>query len=113
MPNKSIYAIGITKDWVEIREAEKPPKLRTTEFNKLVHKDVLVRGRYEIDFYEPSHWTKVPKMLKFTSSVYTGGKLVATVKSRRFAVLTKIRVHTGGMIKLTPEMTAAVMGDKR
>lgn len=111
--SKGMYAIGVTKDWVEIRQADTPPKLHTTEFNKLVSHNRYVPARITDHQYIEGHYTPVKKMVKFTSSVYMGGKLMATVKSRRFAALTKVRVYVGGMLKLTPEMTAVVMGDKR
>lgn len=106
---KHIYAIGVSKQWIELREAEKPPKLHKTEFNKLISKNRYVCSHFRDHEYIEGRFIPVKKMLKFTSLVYTGGKLLQTMKSRKFADLTRIQLRNGGMIQLTPEMKAAVL----
>jgi len=100
---KHIYAIGINKDWIELREAKESPRLHKSEFNRLMKRQVWVINRTAWPDYSPGHYVIKPYMKKFTSLTYTGGKVVKTMKSRRFAQLMNISIRPGGIVQLLPD----------
>lgn len=48
--------------------------------------------------------TLAKKVFKMSSTIYVGGKVLATLKSRRFSALTKLTVHAGGICELSPDL---------
>ena len=90
---KSIYAIGF-RDWIELREATKPPREYRTSFVR------NVKQRYGFFPLE-----KVP--FKFTVVTHMGGKVICTLKRATFNKrVPGLVVHTGEM-KLVPSRAAS------
>ena len=104
----SIYAIGM-KGWVELREAATPPKEHTTKatvVNKT--KDYWSGGRYGESW---NRYDILNRKISIVTTVYSGGRVIKSVKARWFANRTKIHIRNGGILELNPELQAKVLGE--
>jgi hypothetical protein len=112
---KRMFAIGLSRGWIELREAEKPPRATTTEVMKPVRE--RVKNRYDIVTGPDGmnrvvwHYKTLKRVMKLVTTTHTGGKPIGTIRSRQFSNLLKVSVRTGGMLELTPEMFE-LLGEK-
>jgi hypothetical protein len=91
------YALG-TKGWVEIRSARKAPTLETS-------KAVIPYTRRVLDYtsyYNTGRMTtkEMPLKLKMDESIFKGGRVVASIRSREFASVTKVAIRKNGILEL-------------
>lgn len=98
-----VFAIGL-KGWVELMTSPHPPLPRTTSLKKSY---TIVMPDFKDMHYYYNHryryrMKKVRKTAVMTTTIYTGGVVMASIKSRRFTSLTKLTVHAGGMCELPP-----------
>lgn len=102
---KRLYAVPAAKGWIEIRSSAKPPKVKETEVVIPSTKREYVYGFYNnAGTYTPSRYVSKPCKMKLRTTVYEGGRVMATMKARRFSDLTKLQVKMGGWLELTPEL---------
>lgn len=108
MKQRRVYALGM-KGWVELREADVAPKLHASEINQPAVKQKVYKQGYwtngpnGLDEYTPARFIYVSKRMKIKNIIFTGGKPLNSLKTRRFAALTKISIRAGGIVELSPE----------
>lgn len=104
VPGQRIFAIGLN-GWVELQTSSSPPKAKTSTVKR--SQKVKVFDYAARDFYWDHGYYRsklVRKTLTMKAVIYTGGKVLTTLKARRFAALTKISLHNGGMFELSPDL---------
>lgn len=98
---RKLYAVGFS-GWVEIREAETPPKAHTSKFEK----PILVQV--------PDEYGKMKakkQVLKIALTTYDGGRVLRTLKVERFAALTGKYVEKNQMIALNLQDAKRLEGE--
>lgn len=102
-----LWAVGM-KGWVEIRSAPSPPRKKVSEtIKKIQYRDTrpVFYPRAQDGWGEYRSSNKlVRRDLKLTVTTFSGGRVCATLKADTFARHTKVRVGSGGLIELTPDM---------
>ena len=100
-----MFAIGF-KGHVEIRVHTSAPRHTTSKTQVTGKKEVVDRNSY--DWYNGYRRRIVPTKITIVQHTHTGGKVLGTLKSERFARLTNVSVRNGGMVELLPEQAEAV-----
>lgn len=107
MTGKRVFVIGLSKNWVEIRAHHKPPRKMVSEAEKSYkYKQRFHQygyfdrnGRYYPSRDNETHSGK----LKISCTNYMGGKVLTTMKTRKFRSLTGVTISNGAMIELTQD----------
>jgi len=103
MMPKRYFAVRVG-NWVDIREALKPPKEITSETI------IKIKHRY-YDYWNNRYYIRTePKQLKQT--IYKGGKTLATIKTRNFATKTQFTVGKGKMVELIPAVALDLIQER-
>lgn len=97
------FAIGL-KGWVQIRKAMKPPVLVETSATKVVKGarktwDTTLRSGWG-DYAEKPY----KKRFVIKTAIYNGGKVIATLQTRKFSNLFKASIREHALIELPKEM---------
>ena len=96
------YAISFG-EWIELRQAVKPPKEVVTEVNRGTITEKVITGELYLTkagyhTYRMKNVT-VPVVLKVTA--HEGGRVICTIRDNRFFSLTRLDIERGQMIALT------------
>lgn len=106
--SKRVFAIGF-KDQVELRSATAPPKRSESSFQKVVQEGRTVRET--IDQW-PGYqfiYKMVPRTLTITTTTYRGGKVLGTMRTRKFQRLLHASVSNGGIMELLPDQADLIL----
>ena len=98
--SKHIYAIG-WKGWVELRQADKPPKAITTRASKMIKERKIDYNAW--DYYGSPKWKTVDSEVKIINVFFEGGKTLNTLSADSFCRVAKTSPpRYRQMITLTP-----------
>ena len=100
-----VYAIGM-KGWVELREADAPPKPKTTRSSRVV----TTSGRHFN--YDTGAVTtkKIKKKVQIVTTVWEGGKLLATIPAMQYCRVVGVSLLPKQLKKLTDLQATKLMG---
>lgn len=108
---KKYYAIGLTKEWVQLRIADKPPNAHKSEVVKAI-KERVEDFDYYHSYYRPPKFKTLSRDFKLSVTYHVGGKVLCTVKAGKFRQLTYLRLKVGEMRELTDVKAKRVLEHK-
>lgn len=96
------YAVSFG-EWIELRQAVKPPKEVVTEVSRGTIKEKVMTGKIYVDqLGYPKYCMKTitrPVTLKVTA--HEGGRVICAIRDNRFFGLTRLDIERGQMRELT------------
>lgn len=104
--SKRVFAVAVGRNWIELQISKSPPKPTVTATVRYVNKtDWRYNENWARDMERNPYKQIVKKVpIKMAQTVFTGGKVIHTMKASRFTRLTKIALRAGGMFELSTDL---------
>src|ERR1035437_1716082 len=96
------YAVSFG-EWIELRQAMKPPKEMVTEISRGTIKEKVSTGEIYINKlgYHQYRMKTIERPITLKVTAHEGGRVICAIRDNRFFSLTRRDIERGQMIALT------------
>ena len=107
------YAVSFG-EWIELRQAVKPPKEMITEVNRGTVKEKVMTGEIYVNQagYHQHRMKTVTRPIILKMIAHEGGRVICAIRDNRFFSLTRRDIERGQMIELTDAQADKILAFK-